>query len=97
MPSEDVRDLLAESRDRGGVGLCGACRRTGACRLGVRTEALVDDNTARFDVVCPESFESGPGVAHGGWIAEVFADAMPHVLFSQGHLVVTGTLTVRFI
>jgi acyl-coenzyme A thioesterase PaaI-like protein len=95
--SQDGREILAAWRARGGVGLCGACSRAGACQLGIRSEALGDDGIARFDIVCPDSYESGPGVAHGGWISAVFADALPHVVFLQGHLVVTGTLSVRYI
>ena len=52
---------------------------------------------ARFDIVCPQSEEGGPGVAHGGWTAAVLDETLGHVPILHDQLTVTGTLTVRFI
>ncbi len=81
----------------GGVALCGACKVSGVCRLGLTTERLDDDGVARFDIVCPSDHEGGPGVAHGGWTAGVLDEVLGHVPILHAHLTVTGTLTVRFI
>jgi acyl-coenzyme A thioesterase PaaI-like protein len=90
-------DFQQPPRTDGGVALCGACRRTGECRLGLTTERLDDDGVARFDLVCPDSYEGGPGVAHGAWTAGVLDEVLGHVPILRDQLTVTGTLTVRFI
>ena len=45
-------DFQQPPRTDGGVALCGACRRTGACRLGLTTEQLDEAGHARFEIVC---------------------------------------------
>ena len=89
-------DFQQPPRTDGGVALCGACRRTGQCRLGLTTEHLGDDGVARFGITCPPEHEGGPGVAHGGWTAGVLDEVLGHVPLLHGHMAVTGTLTVRF-
>jgi acyl-coenzyme A thioesterase PaaI-like protein len=90
-------DFQQPPRTDGGVALCGACRRTGVCRLGLTTERLDDDDgVARFGISCPPEHEGGPGVAHGGWTAGVLDDLLGHVPLLHGRMSVTGTLTVRF-
>jgi acyl-coenzyme A thioesterase PaaI-like protein len=89
-------DFQQPPRTDGGVALCGACNRTGACRLGLTTERLDDDGVARFDISCPREHEGGPGIAHGGWTAGVMDEVLGHVPILNGQLSVTGTLTVRF-
>jgi acyl-coenzyme A thioesterase PaaI-like protein len=90
-------DFQQPPRTDGGVALCGACRRLGACRLGLTTERLDDQGVAHFRIVCPATYEGGPGVAHGGWSAEVLDEALGHVPILRNQLTVTGTLTVRFV
>jgi acyl-coenzyme A thioesterase PaaI-like protein len=90
-------DFQQPPRTDGGVALCGACRRTGVCRLGLTTERLDDDDVARFELVCPEGHEGGPGVAHGGWTAGILDEVLGHVPILHDQLTVTGTLTVRFV
>jgi acyl-coenzyme A thioesterase PaaI-like protein len=90
-------DFQQPPRTDGGVALCGACRRTGGCRLGLTTERLDEDGVARFDIVCPADYEGGPGVAHGGWTAETLDEVLGHVPLLNNQLTVTGTLTVRFV
>ena len=89
-------DFQQPPRTDGGVALCGACQKLGGCRLGLTTERH-DGDTARFDIVCPTTYEGGPGVAHGGWSAEVLDEALGHVPIMRNQLTVTGTLTVRFV
>lgn len=89
-------DFQQPPRTDGGVALCGACRRTGHCRLGLTTERLDEDGFARFDITCPPEHEGGPGVAHGGWTAGVLDEVLGHVPLLHGRMSVTGTLTVRF-
>ena len=89
-------DFQQPPRTDGGVALCGACRRTGVCRLGLTTERLDDDGVARFGISCPSEHEGGPGVAHGGWTAGVLDEVLGHVPLLHHRMSVTGTLTVRF-
>ena len=88
-------DFQQPPRTDGGVALCGACRRTGLCRLGLTEERLDEDGVAHFGLVCPASYEGGPNVAHGGWTAGVLDEVLGHVPLLHDQLSVTGTLTVR--
>src|SRR3954451_18477795 len=90
-------DFQEPPRSDGGVALCGACSRTGVCRLGLTTESLDGDGGARFEITCPAEHEGGPGVAHGGWTAAVLDAGCGHVPLLYGQLSVTGTLTTRFV
>jgi acyl-coenzyme A thioesterase PaaI-like protein len=89
-------DFQQPPRTDGGVALCGACRRTNTCRLGLTVEHLDDAGVAHFELVCPHEHEGGPGVAHGGWTAAVLDEVLGHVPILHGRMSVTGTLTVRF-
>ncbi|MDT5311573.1 MAG: hypothetical protein QOE74_593 [Mycobacterium sp.] len=77
-----------------GVTLCGACRATRECRLGVQREWLDDD--ALFEVTCPRDQEGGPNVAHGGWTAAAMDEMLGHVPLLHNQMSVTATLTVNF-
>lgn len=90
-------DFGRPDRTKGGVGLCGGCRRSRICRLGVLTERLDEDGVLRCNVVCGEGHEGGPGVAHGGWTAAVLDEILGHVAPLHGVLAVTGTLSVRYL
>lgn len=81
----------------GPVLLCTACARAGRCRLGLRVEELAADGEVRTELVCDESHEGGPQVAHGGWTAGVLDELVGHVPLLHGQLAVTGTLTVKFV
>ncbi len=81
----------------GPVALCGACRRLGRCRLGLGREDMQDDGTVITRLVCDESNEGGPDVAHGGWTAGVFDEVLGHVPLLSGQLAVTGQLTVVYV
>jgi acyl-coenzyme A thioesterase PaaI-like protein len=89
-------DFQQPPRTDGGVALCGACRRSSACRLGLTTERLDAEGVAHFEITCPREHEGGPGVAHGGWTAGVLDEVLGHVPILHGRMSVTGTLTVRF-
>jgi acyl-coenzyme A thioesterase PaaI-like protein len=90
-------DFQQPPRTDGGVALCGACHRTGECRLGLTTERLDGDGVARFEITCPPEHEGGPGVAHGGWTAGVLDEVCGHVPLLHDQMSVTGTLTIRFL
>ena len=79
------------------VALCGACRRLGACRLGLGREQLMPDGSVQTDLVCGPENEGGPAVAHGGWTAGVFDEVLGHVPVLNGQLAVTGQLSVKYI
>lgn len=81
----------------GGVQLCAACARLGDCRLGLRSEVLEDDGSVTTDLVCDESHEGGPGVAHGGWTAGALDEIVGHVVLRHRKMAVTGKLTVQFL
>jgi acyl-coenzyme A thioesterase PaaI-like protein len=89
-------DFQQPPRTDGGVALCGACRRVGACRLGVGREKIDDDGTALFSVACPRDQEGGPDVAHGGWTAAVLDECLGHVPLLHQVLSVTAELSVSF-
>jgi acyl-coenzyme A thioesterase PaaI-like protein len=90
-------DFQDPPRTEGGVALCGACRRTGRCRLGVTGEHLDEQGVAWFDLTCPRDQEGGPNVAHGGWTAAVLDDCLGHVPLLNKTLSVTAELTVSFV
>ena len=79
------------------VALCGACRRLGACRLGLGREELQPDGSVHTDLVCGPENEGGPDVAHGGWTAEVLDEVCGHVPLLKNQMSVTATLTIQFI
>lgn len=80
-----------------GVRLCAACARTGACRLGVTHEQLIEPNVSLTQLVCGPEYEGGPGVAHGGWTAAAMDEVLGHLNLLSGQMAVTGTLTVDFL
>jgi acyl-coenzyme A thioesterase PaaI-like protein len=90
-------DFQEPPRTDGGVALCGACRRAKTCRLGLTTERLDADGTARFAIICPSSYEGGPAVAHGGWTAEVLDEVLGHVPLAHGQMSVTAELAISFV
>ena len=89
-------DAVERPLTNGGVTLCGACRLTRECRLGVRREWLEDDGVAHFEVTCPRDQEGGPNVAHGGWTAAAMDEMLGHVPIMHNQMSVTATLTVNF-
>ena len=88
---------LENERNEGGVFLCWSCRRTQVCRLGVTTERLGDDGRVYFEAMCPPFYEGGPGVAAGGWTAEVMDETIGRVPMAYKQTTVTGTLNVRYV
>ena len=90
-------DFQLPPRPDGAVGLCGACRQRGHCRLGLEREELDENGVVHTRLRCPDEYEGGPEVAHGGWTASVFDELLGHVPMLHGQLAVTGTLEVRFV
>lgn len=84
-------------RTHGNVALCGACRVRGACQLGVQEEALDSPDVAVFVLACPEHYEGGPNVAHGGWTAAAFDDCMGHLPLLHQVRSVTAELTISYV
>jgi acyl-coenzyme A thioesterase PaaI-like protein len=77
--------------------LCFACRRLGACRLGITHETLVEPGVSQTQLACARDYEGGPGVSHGGWTAEVMDEALGHLNILGGGFAVTATLNVEFL
>ncbi|MDR2188074.1 MAG: PaaI family thioesterase [Azonexus sp.] len=90
-------DFQCPPRDQGGVALCGACRESKVCRLGVSSERLDENGMAWFEVCCPANQEGGPNVAHGGWTAAVLDECLGHMPLLNGVMAVTAELTVSFV
>jgi len=90
------RDLREAPQTEGGVGLCGGCRRTGVCQLGVTRECH-EEEISRFRTSCPPNYEGGPNVAHGAWTSAVFDECLGHVPHYRKVLSVTAELTISFI
>lgn len=84
-------------QDPAAVILCGACKRLGRCQLGLTHEYLDADGVMHARLHCPEEYEGGPGVAHGGWTTAAFDDVLGHVSLLHGQMAVTATLTVDFL
>jgi hypothetical protein len=83
--------------DEHGIALCGACRRVGACRLGITNKEVGDDGRVRATLQCPGRDEGGPGVAHGGWTAGVFNEIFGHLPLWRDVVAVTASLHIEFI
>lgn len=90
-------DFQQSPRPGSPVALCGACRRLGACRLGLGREELRPDGSVHTELVCGPGNEGGPEVAHGGWTAGAFDELLGHVPLLHGQLAVTGQLTVSYV
>jgi acyl-coenzyme A thioesterase PaaI-like protein len=79
------------------VHLCGACRRIGACRMGLESESIDADGLVSYRLRCEREHEGGLNVAHGGWTAGVLDEIVGHVAVLHGQLAVTGQLDVTFV
>jgi acyl-coenzyme A thioesterase PaaI-like protein len=63
----------------------------------LQTEVLEEDGSVTTELLCDESYEGGPGVAHGGWTAGALDELVGHVVLQHRRLSVTGKLTVSFL
>ena len=98
-PGEDNTSADADDFDTAlqpeGNALCHGCLDTGRCRLGVSgADRSGDDVLVR--VTCASELRGSPGVAHGGWIASVFDEAMSQAVHQRVGKVVTATLSVHY-
>lgn len=94
---DDAPWVGADYQQAGKPILCGACTKIGRCRLGLSHRGIDEAGVSYSTVVCPDEYEGGPQVAHGGWTASVLDEMLGTTSVAQGQLVVTGTLTVDFI
>lgn len=83
--------------DEHGIALCGACRRSGTCRLGITSKDVGDDGRVHATLQCPGSEEGGPGFAHGGWTAGVFNEIFGHLPLWRDVVAVTASLNIEFV
>lgn len=79
-----------------GFGLCMGCRQHDRCLLGIISQTPNDEGGADFEVTCPREREGSQGVAHGGWVADVFDEVFGKALLGGG-FAVTSSLSVRFL
>jgi acyl-coenzyme A thioesterase PaaI-like protein len=77
--------------------LCSGCQRRGRCRLGLVEERLEADGSSTSFLSCPEEYEGGPQVAHGGWTADALDEVLGHLPILHGMLSVTKTITVDYL
>lgn len=90
-------DTSWRMRVRSGDRLCTECVPRGACKFGV--SVLEFDDAAqhmRSAIHCPDTYEGGPGVAHGGWICAALDEVLGQTVMEYHARVVTATLTVDF-
>lgn len=92
-----IRQLETQRRREGEVFLCGACRRLGYCRIGMQDERVVEPGVTSSRFVCSAENEGGRRVAHGGWTAMAFDEALGHLVLLHGGMSVTARLTVEFL
>lgn len=78
------------------LALCGGCRASGQCRLGLTSWHLSAEGV-RVSATCPESWVAGPAIAHGGWTAAVFDDVVGRSVVARGERPVTAHLGVDYL
>jgi acyl-coenzyme A thioesterase PaaI-like protein len=99
MTSKDLKRWLAMAgltASSGGVGLCGGCASFDGCQLGLTHERLTAADRATFAVACPVERDGSRGVAHGGWIADIFDEVLGRLLVLADRFAVTGEVRVAF-
>jgi acyl-coenzyme A thioesterase PaaI-like protein len=77
--------------------LCGGCEPAKACKLGLVFPLTFDQDGVRSVVVCPTTWQGGPGMAHGGWIASLFDDLLGRLANVGGAMRVTRQLDTTFV
>jgi hypothetical protein len=84
-------------RGLGGNVLCPEpCALRGTCTLGLLDERLDDEDSACFEIECPEAFRAGPTAANGAWTAATLSEMCAHLTILSGTAAFLGTVTVRF-
>lgn len=76
--------------------LCGGCSSLGHCRLGILDVEFSESNTVTVRATCDPMYRGGPIVAHGGWIASIFDDALAFAVLRDNPRVVTRDLAVQY-
>lgn len=94
---ELIRRLDLPRRQEGDVFLCGACRELGHCRIGMHNERIIAPGVTSTRFICRKDQEGGRRVAHGGWTAMAFDEALGHLVLLHGGMSVTAQLTVEFL
>ena len=95
MPPLDAQ--AAEYLKPGEQIFCYACRAAGRCQMGITAVSPEGERALVADVICPENFEGGPRVAHGGWTASVLDEMLGSVALLHKRLTVTKSLAVEFV
>lgn len=99
MTEQDLEQWLAMTgltASSGGLGLCSGCATLDRCQLGLTHERLIAPDRATFAMACPVEREGSRGVAHGGWIADIFDEVLGRLLVLTDRFAVTGELRVAF-
>ena len=79
-----------------GVALCETCTPKAACKLGVSDLRLTPEGTVLGRFVVPDDAR-GHVVAHGGWVAWVFDEALGLLPHRDDEWAVTTSLSIRYI
>jgi acyl dehydratase len=64
--------------------------------MGILAERLEDENSASFDIECPNEYRESPHLAHGSWTAGVMSEMCGHLPVTLGVIAFMGTVTTRF-
>lgn len=91
---EVMRRNLNEAQSRWHSG-CVACGSRSENGLGLRF-TVVGDGCVEATFPCGVAFAGFPGCLHGGIISTLLDSAMTNAMFANGHVGLTGELTVRF-
>jgi uncharacterized protein (TIGR00369 family) len=88
-----LRLISKQRHEHGRCVLCGPAK-----ILGKDLEyQAVSDGSVSAQFRCDDTFQSYPGIVHGGVISLLLDGAMTNCLFAKGKRAVTGGLTIRFL
>ena len=79
------------------IRMCEACAAEGVCRLGVVSQSFPTPTSSEGIIRFPLHFSGLPGMAHGGWIAGAFDDAMGRFAWRMADVIHTVSLTIDFV
>jgi hypothetical protein len=96
-PDDPLLDGSLVPRSSTGVFLCAEpCGVQGACRNGVLSARLDDDNSIFYEIECPTDYREWPGLAHASWTAGIMSEICGQSPLWLSVVAFTGTVTTRY-
>jgi hypothetical protein len=96
-PDDATPDAALVPLSPAGVFLCAEpCGVQGACRNGVVSARLDDDNSVLYEIECPNDYRETPELAHTSWTAGVMSEICGQSPLWLGVIAFTGTVTTRY-